>query len=162
MPGMPRRSGTGDLLASRRRVAGGWQSTNTGATISHYACVLVARCRRPRPHRTIGLRPNRGPCNRRPGRPRQILDATLESWQKGETVEALKGASPLGLAEDPKGKRGEKLSKFEVEDEGKPSGAKRPLNITLWLAHANGEEVHEQVVYKIRTEPIVTVFRSVF
>lgn len=93
---------------------------------------------------------------------RQVLVATLESWKKGETVEALKNASPSVLVDDPKWKRGEKLSKFEVEGEGKPSGAERAFTVTLWLSDAKGKEVREQVVYKVGTDPIVTVFRSLF
>jgi hypothetical protein len=91
---------------------------------------------------------------------RQILESTLTSWKNGEKSEALKSASPSVLVEDPKWKRGEKLMKFEVE--GKPSGAERAFTVTLWLADAKGKEVREQVVYKVGTDPIVTVFRSMF
>jgi hypothetical protein len=96
------------------------------------------------------------------GRAREILDTTLASWKKGDTVEALKKASPSVLVEDPKWKRGDKLSRFEVEGDGKPSGAERAFTVTLWLADASGKEVREQVVYKVGTDPIVTVFRSMF
>lgn len=93
---------------------------------------------------------------------KKLLDETLTSWKKGETVDALKSASPSILVEDPKWKRGAKLSKFEIEDDGKPSGAERAFTVSLWLADSKGKEVREQVVYKVGTNPILTVFRALF
>lgn len=93
---------------------------------------------------------------------RQTLDSALESWKKGETVEAMKTASPSILVSDSKWERGAKLSKFEVQGEGKPSGAERAFTVDLWLADSKGKETKEQVVYKVGTNPILTVFRSLF
>jgi hypothetical protein len=54
------------------------------------------------------------------------------------------------------------LSKFEVAGRGKPSGAERAFTVTLWLVDSKGKDAREQVVYKVGTDPILTVFRSLF
>ncbi|WP_435010901.1 hypothetical protein P12x_002191 [Tundrisphaera lichenicola] len=95
-------------------------------------------------------------------RARQTLDSALESWKKGETVERMKEASPAIVISDPKWGSGAMLKRFEVEGEGKPSGAERAFTVTLWLANRDGKESREQVVYKVGTDPILTVFRSLF
>ncbi|MFO0950124.1 MAG: hypothetical protein U0835_03030 [Isosphaeraceae bacterium] len=97
-----------------------------------------------------------------PARTREILESTLSSWKNGEKAEALKSASPAVLVEDPKWKRGEKLVKYEVEGDGKPSGSEQAFTVTLWFTDSKGKEVREQAVYKVGTDPIVTVFRSLF
>ncbi len=93
---------------------------------------------------------------------RQTLDKALSSWKKGESVEALKKASPSILVSDPKWSRGDLLKTFEVEGPGKPSGAERAFTVMLWLTDAKGKEAKEQVVYKVGTSPVFTVFRSLF
>lgn len=95
-------------------------------------------------------------------RARQTLDSALESWKKGEDVEAMKRASPAIVVVDPRWASGSKLTKFSVEGEGKPSGAERAFTVTLWLANPQGKESREQVVYKVGTDPILTVFRASF
>lgn len=95
-------------------------------------------------------------------RARQTLERALTSWQQGTTVEALKGARPSIVASDPKWLRGAVLKKYEVQGKGKPSGAEREFNVTLWLADPRGKEAREQVVYRVGTSPIYTVFRALF
>jgi hypothetical protein len=96
------------------------------------------------------------------GKAREVLDKAMTAWQKGETVDGMKKASPSILIADPRWERGDKLSKFEVSGEGKPSGAERAFTVTLWLADSKGKDTREQVVYKVGTDPILTVFRSLF
>jgi hypothetical protein len=93
---------------------------------------------------------------------RKMLDQALSAWQKGETVAAVKNGSPSITVSDPKWDRGDSLKKFEVDGGGKPSGAERAFTVKLWFADAKGKEVKEQVVYRVGTDPIVTVFRSLF
>jgi hypothetical protein len=93
---------------------------------------------------------------------RQTLDQALTGWQKGETVEGMKKASPSILVADPKWERGVALKKFEVTGEGKPAGAERVFPVTLWLTDPAGKEVTENVDYKVGTNPILTVFRAIF
>jgi hypothetical protein len=93
---------------------------------------------------------------------RKTLETAMTAWQKGETVDGMKKANPSILIADPRWERGDKLSKFEVAGEGKPSGAERAFTVTLWLADSKGKDTREQVVYKVGTDPILTVFRSLF
>jgi hypothetical protein len=94
---------------------------------------------------------------------RQTLDRALTSWQEGKTVEALKTSNPSILVSDPAWSRGDELKKFEVADAGKPSGAEREFTVSLWVAAPGGKkEKREQVVYRVGTDPILTVFRALF
>jgi hypothetical protein len=93
---------------------------------------------------------------------RKTLETAMTAWQQGETVDGMKKASPSIVVADPKWERGDKLSKFEVSGGGKPSGAERAFTVTLWLVDSKGKDAREQVVYKVGTDPILTVFRSLF
>lgn len=95
-------------------------------------------------------------------RAREVLSEALSAWQRGDSIEDLKQAFPSIVAADPKWSEGAKLSKFEVQGEGKPAGAERVFAVTLWLAKDQGEAVPEAVEYKVGTSPILTVFRSIF
>jgi hypothetical protein len=93
---------------------------------------------------------------------RKTLDLALSGWQKGETVDGMKKASPSIVVGDPKWSKGAKLTKFEVKGDGKPAGAERVFAVTLWLADSDGKESSESVEYKVGTSPILTVFRAIF
>jgi hypothetical protein len=93
---------------------------------------------------------------------RKTLDQALTGWQKGETVDGMKKASPSILVSDPKWSQGVALKKFEVKGGGKPAGAERVFAVTLWLTDSKGKEATESVDYKVGTSPILTVFRSLF
>ena len=79
-----------------------------------------------------------------------------------KAVEEMKKASPSIVVSDPKWLRGAVLKKFELGGTSKPSGAEREFTVTLWLADEAGKEAREQVVYKVGTSPIFTVFRAMF
>lgn len=93
---------------------------------------------------------------------RETLDLALTSWQKGMTVEQVKNASPSIVISDPKWSRGDALKKYEVAGPGKPSGSEREFTVDLWLSDAQGKETREQVVFRVGTNPILTVFRALF
>jgi hypothetical protein len=97
-----------------------------------------------------------------PDAAKQTLERVLSSWQKGETVEGMKKASPSVIVSDMKWDKGAKLTKFEVEGPGKPSGAQQKFRVALWLADANGKEKKEVVQYEVGIDPVQTVFRSMF
>lgn len=95
-------------------------------------------------------------------RARETLDLALGSWQKGMTVEQMKGHDPPIVISDPKWSRGDALTKYEVTGPGKPSGSEREYAVTLWLVDAKGKEAREHVTFRVGTNPILTVFRSLF
>jgi hypothetical protein len=86
----------------------------------------------------------------------------LTSWQKGETTEAMKGASPPLIVTDEKWRRGDKLRKFEVESPSDPSGSERAFRATLWLTDAKGKVTQEVAECTVGTDPVPTVFRVMF
>ena len=93
---------------------------------------------------------------------RKTLDQALSAWQKGETIEAMKNGSPAIHVADDKWTQGATLKKYEVEGQGKASGAEREFTVKLWFVNSKGKEVPEQVVYRVGTQPIFTVFRALF
>lgn len=93
---------------------------------------------------------------------RKTLDSALTAWTKGQTVDAVKAASPSILVEDPKWKNGATLKSYEVKGDGRPSGAERVFSVKLVLADASGKETTENVDYRVGTDPILTVFRAMF
>jgi hypothetical protein len=93
---------------------------------------------------------------------RKVLDEALSAWQKGETLAAMKQATPSITVVDPSWESGEALKKFEVVSDGKPSGSERAFTVKLWLEKSKSKDGSQQVVYKVGTSPIATVFRSMF
>ncbi len=93
---------------------------------------------------------------------RQTLDLALAGWQRGVSVEGMKAASPSIIVSDPKWSKGASLTKFEVKGDGKPAGAERVFAVTLWLKDPKGKETTESVDFKVGTNPVLTVFRSLF
>jgi hypothetical protein len=93
---------------------------------------------------------------------KQALERALSSWQKGETTEAMKNASPSMIVSEEKWRRGDKLKKFEVEGASKLSGTERLVRATLWLTDSKGKETKEVAEYKVGDGPVQTVFRVMF
>lgn len=97
-----------------------------------------------------------------PAAAKQTLERALTSWQKGETVEAVKKANPSIDVSDMKWSKGAKLAKFEVELPSTPSGAQQKFRVNLWLTDDKGQEKKEIAQYEVGTNPINTVVRSMF
>lgn len=93
---------------------------------------------------------------------RKTLDQALAAWQQGQAVESLKQADPPIHVSDPNWQKGETLKRYEVAGSGKPSGAEREFTVRLWLNDAKGKERKTEVAYRVGTDPIYTVFRSMF
>jgi hypothetical protein len=91
-----------------------------------------------------------------------VLERVLESWKKGERAESLKTAAPSIVAWDPRWERGDRLSKFELQGPGTPSGAERKFRVALWLTNAKSKEAREVVNFKVGTAPVITVLRALF
>jgi hypothetical protein len=93
---------------------------------------------------------------------RQTLDRALGSWSEGKSVDDAKSASPPILVSEPKWARGDRLKKFDVKSDGKPSGAERVFTVTIWTVDGKGKEATETVDYRVGTTPVFTVFRAMF
>ena len=86
----------------------------------------------------------------------------LSAWQKGETIESMKQASPSIIVSDKKWTRGDKLTKFEINGPGRLSGSEKVFSVTLWVEGAKGKRIKETTEYSVGTSPSRTVFRAVF
>jgi hypothetical protein len=93
---------------------------------------------------------------------KSTLISALTSWEKGQSVDAMRQANPAITVSDPEWKSGQKLSKFEILGPGEPSGAERVFQVKLWLIDESGKESQEAVAYRVGTQPILTVFRALF
>jgi hypothetical protein len=95
-----------------------------------------------------------------PLRARQALNTALESWKKGEPIEALKSGSPPIVAQDFDWMAGAKLVSYEVVGAGKDDDANLRIPVKLVLQSPQGKEVKKSVSYVVGTSPALTVFRD--
>src|SRR5262245_39239200 len=129
----------------------GSRRAGRGLTLVAWSLALLAGC---------GQAP--APESADPDAARRTLDRALASWIKGDTVEGLKTASPSLVVGEPKWQRGDKLTKYEVQGPGKPSGAQREFRVKLWLTDAKGKATEETVTYQVGVNPIEVVARPMF
>ncbi len=92
---------------------------------------------------------------------RKTLERALDSWRNGETIEAMKNASPPIIVQDRKWLKGDRLTRFEVEGAGIPWAAERKFHVKLWLKSGDKKEVQDACNYAVGTSPVLTVFRVV-
>ena len=95
-----------------------------------------------------------------PSRAREALNTALESWRKGDKVDALKSGSPPIVVQDFDWMAGHSLVAFEVMGEGKDDDANLRVPVKLTLRTTQGKEVKKSVSYVVGTSPAVTVFRE--
>jgi hypothetical protein len=93
---------------------------------------------------------------------RETLRAALESWKKGDKVDALQGGSPPIYVIDPEWQAGTELKEFEVLGEGEEKDAHLFCSVKLTASGAGGQEVTRNVTYVISTKPNLTVSRKLF
>jgi hypothetical protein len=95
-----------------------------------------------------------------PPRARDALRAALESWKKGDKIDALKSASPPIVIQDFDWMGGRHLVKYEVLGDGKDDDANLRIPVKLTLRTSDGQEVERSVSYVVGTSPTLTVFRD--
>ena len=93
---------------------------------------------------------------------RALLMRTLDSWREGRPITDQSAASPPVVVSDMKWERGDRLAKYEVAPEPKPSGAQQKFRVTLWFADAGGKEKKDVAHYEVGLHPVPTVFRAMF
>jgi hypothetical protein len=93
---------------------------------------------------------------------RETLNAALDSWKNGETVESLKEDSPSIVVQDFDWSGGAKLLEYEVLDDGKPESANLVAKVKLSLEGKDGTKSEKTVTYVVGTAPVLTVFRDMF
>ncbi len=93
---------------------------------------------------------------------RATLRTALESWKKGDKVDALQAASPPVYVIDAEWQAGAKLVGYEVTGPGEEKDAHLFCPVRLTLREPGGKEVKRDVTYIISTAPNLTVSRKVF
>jgi len=93
-------------------------------------------------------------------RARETLRTALESWKKGDKIDALKTASPSIVVQDFDWMGGQSLVNYEVAGDGKDDDANLRIPVKLTLRTPKGKEVQKSVSYVVGTSPALTVFRE--
>lgn len=97
-----------------------------------------------------------------PGRAREALKATLESWKGGGTPDQLRSGPAAITAQDFDWMAGAKLVDYRIEGDGRDDDANLRIPVSLTLRGPDGKEVTKRVTYVVGTAPSVTVFREMF
>ena len=92
-----------------------------------------------------------------PERARQALKTALETWQKGESTEALAKGSPPIYFNDPKIQRGMRLASYEVEDPHDFFGQSVRISVKATFARDEGESKERKLTYLIDTGAAVVI-----
>ena len=74
-----------------------------------------------------------------PSLARDALKTALESWKKGDTIDALKSGSPPIVAQDFDWMAGHRLVSYEVTGDGKDDDANLRIPVDLTLRTAQGQ-----------------------
>jgi hypothetical protein len=94
-----------------------------------------------------------------PDRAREGLQAALDAWQKGETVESLQKQEPAIHVNDPDWRENKKLVKYQIGT-GQFHGQSWRCEVQLTLQDSAGKSTPRQVKYIIDTDPTVVVVRD--
>jgi hypothetical protein len=92
-----------------------------------------------------------------PSEARGALDRALAAWQKGKTVDSLKGEDPPLEASDHQWKNGLHLVKYEVQNDRPPSGTGQSFRVTLWLKDDRSKQTKVITQYDVTTSPLRVV-----
>ena len=92
---------------------------------------------------------------------RETLQSALESWQQGESQEALQEYSPPVTAADPDWMSGLKLLKYEIVDDGQEVDGRLVSQVKLTLQDDRGGQAEKTVSYLVNTSPGLTVLRDI-
>jgi hypothetical protein len=92
---------------------------------------------------------------------REALRTALDSWKRGDKVDALQGATSPIYVIDTEWQSGVTLKDYKITGDGQEMDANLfcPVSITVRLP--NGQETTRAVTYIISTAPNVTVSRKV-
>jgi hypothetical protein len=89
-----------------------------------------------------------------PSEARGALDRALAAWQKGKTVDSLKGEEPPLEASDHQWKNGLHLVKYEVQNDRLPSASGQSFRVTLWLKDDRSKQTKVITQYDVTTSPL--------
>jgi hypothetical protein len=94
---------------------------------------------------------------------RETLQKAMESWKKGDKVDALQSASPPIYVIDMEWQGGSTLKDFEIVGSGEAKDAHLLCQVKLTTrAPGTGKETKKEQTYIVSTAPNLTVSRKVF
>jgi hypothetical protein len=96
------------------------------------------------------------------GKARETLRAAMDSWKRGDKVDALQSATPRIYVIDLEWQDGAKLADFQIVGEGVEKDAQFYCPVRLTIRDANGQEATREVTYMVSTAPNLTVSRKLF
>lgn len=97
-----------------------------------------------------------------PGKARTALHTALESWKKGDKVDALQKAAVPVYVIDPEWQSGTALKDFQLVSDGEAKDAQLYCPVRLTVVGSDGKAVRRTVTYMVSTAPNVTVSRKLF
>jgi hypothetical protein len=107
-----------------------------------------------------GPRPPNTPVNA--AKAREVLQTALESWKRGEKIDALQSASPAIYVIDSQWQAGAVLKDYRIVDDGKEMDALLHCPVVLTIRDQAGNVKEQQVTFYISTAPNLTVARKLF
>ncbi|MCI0639613.1 MAG: hypothetical protein L0Y72_02490 [Gemmataceae bacterium] len=87
----------------------------------------------------------------------EALRTALETWKKGEPVEALAKRTPPIYFNDPKATEGVRLSSFELDDNHEFFGQSVRVTVKATLARDSGKSKQRQLNYLVDTSPVIVI-----
>lgn len=94
---------------------------------------------------------------------RETLQKALDSWKKGDKVDALQSATPPIYVIDMEWQGGSALKDYEIVGPGEAKDAHLMCQVKLTVrAPGSGKETKKEQTYVISTAPNLTVSRKVF
>lgn len=93
------------------------------------------------------------------GEARDILDAVLGAWKRGQVKGLALRQPPIRLV-DPDLEAGCKLGEYRIEDTAEPVGAAVDIPVELSLTDRKGKARSVKAVYQVTTVPNVAVLRN--
>jgi hypothetical protein len=93
---------------------------------------------------------------------RETLRTALDSWKKGDKVDALQSATPPIYVIDMEWQGGARLKDYQLVNNGEEMDAQLFCPVKLTVVDPSGQEASRQVTYVIGTAPNLVVSRKVF
>lgn len=103
-------------------------------------------------------RPKNAPVD--PDLARETLRSALESWKRGDKIDALAQSSPAITIQDLDWMSGHKLLSYEIIGPGEEMDAHLFAKVKLTLRDPQGQSTTKEVTYIVSTAPARTVFRK--
>jgi hypothetical protein len=94
-----------------------------------------------------------------PGRAREVLQTVLDAWQRGETPDSVRAASPAIHVNDPDWQAGCRLTRYRITADGGRAGIDLRYPVTLTLRNPSGQTIQKNTTYLVGTSLLLTVVR---